>query len=140
MKDLLLGIYNFIFRRSLYVVADARDSSITLSKRLFKHMDIMSKDRADVFVFRIQGDNTFGFMLNPDIKQKTQLCQVQYNDKHKCIGFETLCPTVAKIFYVYGIRQHDARVKLSVKVRRLPDGKVFYKICRPHEKPAWKKQ
>ena len=80
-----------------YVIADPTDNSITLSKRLFLHIknNARKSDAARVFVFRISGNDTFGFSINPDIKQPTQMCDIQYNDKYKCIGFETLCPSVA---------------------------------------------
>ena len=59
-------------------------------KRLFLHIKGKAKkgDAAQVFVFRIAGQDSFGFTVNPNIGQPTQLCDIQYNDKYKCIGFE----------------------------------------------------
>jgi hypothetical protein len=149
MKDLLLNIYNYIFRRSLYIIADASDSSITLSKRLCKHIDVFKLDAAKVFVFYIPPkdnpvdneiktvkgylrDGSYGFTINPDLRQPTQMAEIQYNTKHKCIGFETLNPTVARMIFDFHI--YKQRVRLSVKVRRTKQGMVYYEILRPYEK------
>ena len=96
-----------------YVIADPTDNSITLSKRLFLHIknNARKSDAARVFVFRISGNDTFGFSINPDIKQPTQMCDIQYNDKYKCIGFETLCPSVGRILYEYGLSDKKCDVK-----------------------------
>lgn len=115
-----------------YVIADPADNSITLSRRLFLHIKNNAKksDAARVFVLRISGDNTFGFIINPAIKQATQMCDIQYNDKYKCIGFETLCPSVGRILYEYGLSD-NCRVKLSVSVQKTPQGKTYYKFDKP---------
>ena len=49
--------------RNYYVIADGNDNSITLSKRLFLHIKGKAKkgDAAQVFVFRIAGQDSFGF-------------------------------------------------------------------------------
>lgn len=120
------------------MIADPSDNSVTLSKHLFNHM---KKDAercgADgspsVFVFRIPHNNAFGFMLNPDISEPTQLCQIQYNGKYRCIGFETLCPSVGRILYEYGLPAFR-QVKLSVEVRETPQGKTYYQLIPPTRK------
>lgn len=116
-----------------YIVADPADNSITLSKRLFLHIknNAQEGDAARVFVFKVSGSNIFGFIVNPDIEQPTQLCDIQYNDRYRCIGFETLNPSVGRIFYEYGLPV-ARRVKLSASVEHLPDGKTYYKIDRPN--------
>lgn len=125
-----LRLYNFLFGRSLYVIADATDNSITLSKRLFHKMGVMELDVAKVYVFSIPLSKTYAFILNPPFDKPTQLCDIQYNSKHRCVGFETLCPTVNRIFYDYRL-PHDRRCKLSVKLRKTVEGVVYYEICRP---------
>lgn len=117
-----------------YVIADPADNSITLSKRLFHHIkdNAAEGDAPVVFVFRIPEDGTFGFMLNPGIEQPTQMCEIQYNDKHKCVGFESLCPSVGRIFYDYGLGD-DKTVIFSVSVRRI-NGKIYYQFDRPDAK------
>lgn len=116
--------------RAFYVIADAGDNSITLSRALFRHMGIMRRsDEAKVFVFRIPYHREYGFTLNPHLDEPTQLADVQYNSKYRCIGFETLNPTVNRIAYDYGLPAL-ARYKFTVQVCRVHD-LVYYKICRP---------
>lgn len=115
-----------------YVVADPADNSITLSKRLFRHI----RDNADaggeasVFVFRIPQNAAFGFMVNHGIDKPTQLCRIQYNGRYRCVGFETLCPSVGRIFFEYGLPPFR-QAKLSVSVCRTPQGRVYYQIDVP---------
>ncbi|MCL1609505.1 hypothetical protein [Marseilla massiliensis] len=120
-----------------YVIADPSDNSVTLSKRLFFHMKKCAEssgvDGASVFVFRIPQGGTFGFMLSPEISEPTQLCQIQYNGKYRCIGFETLCPSVGRIFFEYGLPALRP-VKLSVSVRQTPQGKTYYQFDLPTHK------
>lgn len=115
----------------VYVIADATDNSITFSRRLFKRLNVMGLDVARIYAFYIPDTRCYGFMLNPPIEQETQLADVQYNSKHRCIGFECLCPTVNRIFYDYGLPA-NARCKLSVKVCKTKEGLTYYQICRPY--------
>ena len=133
----MMMIFSNLIRkwRSLhyYVIADPADNSVTLSKRLFAHMRKEAGDDASVFVFRIPHHGTFGFMLNHGIAEPTQLCQIQYNAKYRCVGFETLCPSVGRIFYEYGLPALRP-VKLSVEVRKTPQGKTYYQLTQPTRK------
>ena len=115
-------------RRRFFVIADPTDNSITLSKSLFRHMDVMDMDVAKIYVFRV--GTKYAFTINPDLGGvETQLADIQYNAKHKTIGFECLVPTVNRIFYDYDL-PHDKRVKLTVRVRKA--GKlVYYELCCP---------
>lgn len=115
-----------------YIIADCNDNSITFSRKLYKHIELSSHcdDRAQVFVFKVPAWNTFGFAVNPEIPDKTHLDEIQYNEKYRTIGFESLCPTVNTIFYEYGLPA-DLKMKLTVTVRKLADGKVFYNIEHP---------
>ncbi|MBR5281316.1 MAG: hypothetical protein IKU22_00880 [Alistipes sp.] len=116
-----------------YVIADPADNSVTLSKALFTHIKNNARegDEARVFVFRV-GDR-YGFMANPGIEQPTQMCDIQYNDKYRCIGFETLCPSVGQILYDYGLNATQ-RVKMSVSVCHTLQGKVYYQFECPNAK------
>lgn len=118
-----------------YVIADPADNSITLSKALFGHImnNAHEGDYARVFVFKIPHTGCFGFMTNPEIEQPTQMCDIQYNDKYRCIGFESLCPSVGQIFYEYGLGA-TGRVKLSVSPQRTCNDKIYYQLERPHAK------
>lgn len=120
-----------------YVIADPSDNSVTLSKHLFNHMKKCAERSGEgdvsVFVFRVTKEGTFGFMLSPEISEPTQLCQIQYNGKYRCIGFETLCPSVGRILYEYGLPAFR-QVKLSVEVRETPQGKTYYQLIPPTRK------
>lgn len=116
-----------------YVIADPADNSVTLSKALFNHIkdNAHEGDEARVFVFKVA--QNYGFMTNPGIEQPTLMCNIQYNDKYRCIGFATLCPSVGLILYGYGLPA-DRRVKLSVSVCRTTQGKLYYQFDRPDAK------
>lgn len=116
-----------------YVITDPADNSVTLSKALFRHIRNNAKegDKACVFVFRV--GQHYGFMVNPDIEQPTQMCEIQYNSKYRCIGFETLCPSIGQIYYDYGLNATQ-RLKLSVTICRTKTGRVYYQIERPSGK------
>lgn len=115
-----------------YVIADPADNSVTLSKALFVHIKNNAKEGevARVFAFRVADMDTFGFAVNPDIDKPTQMCDIQYNGRYKCIGFETLCPSVCRILYEYGL-QDNHRVKMSVSVHKTTQGRIYYQFDRP---------
>lgn len=125
--------------RKYYVLTDPRDNSITLSKHLFRHMrdNEDGGKEANVFVFKIPSEDSFnyGFMVNPDINTPTQLCQIQYNSKYKCIGFETLCPSVGRILFDYGLSAMN-QVKFSISIDKTVNGKIFYVIDNPKKKSS----
>lgn len=118
-----------------YVVADPSDNSITLSKHLFRHIRDNAKDGGDtsVFIFRIPENGAFGFMCDHGLGDSAQLGRIQYNGRYRCIGFETLCPSVGRIFYEYGLPALRP-VKLSVSVMRTGQGKIYYQIDIPNTK------
>ena len=135
--NILNNIYNMLFHRSMYIIADPRDNSITLSRRLVRRMGVMKAEQAKVFVFKTNDKyQRYAFTLNPQLTEPTQLCDIQYNTQHRCIGFETLCPTVNKIFYDYRLPLAKA-VKLSVRSRTLRHI-TYYVIIPPYEKSIGK--
>lgn len=125
-------ILQWIDNLTAYVIVDGADNSVTLSKRLAKKMKVMQLAEVKVFVFYIPDMHSYGFMLNPHFESETQLSELQYNDKYRSIGFETLCPTVNRILYDYGLPQ--VKCKLSVKKHRTADGKEYYQMCKPNGK------
>lgn len=113
-----------------YVILDPKDNSVTLSKALFKHMKKNAKgESANVFVFKIKHNDNYAFMVNPNLEQPTQLCEIQYNDKYKCIGFETLCPSVGKILYDYGMPDSQTlKMSVSVQLTHGEEPAIYYQI------------
>lgn len=118
-----------------YVLMDSGDNGVSLSKHLFRHIKDNATDNCntDVFVFYIPESDTYGFMQDDGIEQPTQRCTIQYNGKYKCVGFETLCPSVGTILYHYGLPA-DCRIKLSVSVKRNVLGKIYYQFEKPNAK------
>jgi hypothetical protein len=117
----------------MYVVADATDNSITFSKKLFTELDVMNLDVARIYTFYIPDSKCYGFILNPNFEQETQLADVQYNGKTKSVGYECLVPTVNRMFYDYGLPA-NSKCKLSVKVCLTTEGVKYYQICKPYGK------
>ena len=110
-------------KHKYFVIMDAKDNSVTLSKAVFKELggENMKCDR--VIVTRSQ----LGYVFTNEHKMSdkdTVLCAIQLNQKHNCIGFETLCPTVNRIFYDYGLKP-DISAKLSVEIHFAGDMKYF---------------
>ena len=123
--------------RRNFVIIDTRDNSVTFSHRLFCHIKNVYGDddiQPKVFVFYTPATKCYGFAVNPPLDQPTQLADIQYNSKHKCIGFECLNPTVAKILYDYGVKPYLKPCKLTVTKQVTPQGGVYFQIERPHEK------
>lgn len=121
-------------RKGCYVIADAKDNSVTFSKGLCSLLDLFNLDQVKVYVAELTGTGgakEYAFILNPKIDEPTQLADIMYNSKHKCVGFESLCPTVNRIFYDYGLPA-DSTCRLSVRQGRTADGSVtYYRICNP---------
>ena len=140
----LLLRWTWYAHMKLYVIADAADNSITFSRHLFRLLDVMDEAEAKVYVTQLANVTgllsswkipLYAFCINPPIKQETQLADIQYNSKYHCIGFESLCPTVARICYDYGISALQ-RVKLSVAPRTVTGrgeayGMKYYVILPP---------
>lgn len=118
-----------------YVVADSRDNSITFSHALFRHISkrVNGSEDAKVIVFRVPECGCYGFMVNPRLSQETQLADIQYNGKFRSIGFESLCPTVVRIFTDYGLQPFMNTVCLSVLPSRTADGILYYQILPPRK-------
>lgn len=120
-------------RRHCFVLMDARDSSVTFSGSLFKRLQLLygEADEPRVFVFYIPSSRCYGFMVNPAIDTPTQMGCVQYNSKHRCIGFESLNPTVARMFYEYGVSDFQRPCKLSVSRQTTKARQLYFRIERP---------
>lgn len=121
-------------KKDCFVIADARDNSITFSKGLCHLLDLWHLEEVKVYVATLTGigdKKEYAFILNPPIGVPTQLADIMYDSKHKCIGFESLCPTVNRIFYDYNLPA-DSTCKLSVRMGKTDEGDItYYKICNP---------
>lgn len=114
----------------LFVILDAADSSITLSRALVRVIRRSEAADADsIFVFRTAPDKRYAFMPDPPIDQPTQLSTLQYNTRYRCVGFETLCPTAARILYDYGVTANRCRLSVTPVVNS--DGRRYYIIEPP---------
>jgi len=127
----LLRRWRWLRHRLLYVIADATDNSVTMSRALVDMIDPLSLDETKVMVFRTGGE--YAFIVNPILECETHYADIQYNQKHRCVGFECLVPTVNRIFYDYGIKH--LKVKLSVEPIECSDTlsktKRYYILLRP---------
>lgn len=120
--------------RRNFVILDPRDNSVTFSRRLFHRLKTTYEDvdiQPKVFVFFIPATKRYGFAINVPLEQTTQLADIQYNPKHKCIGFESLNPTVAKILYDYGVWHFLKPCKFTVTTQTTPQGQLYFQIERP---------
>lgn len=117
--------------RGLYVIADGSDNSVTLSRRLYRLLGVEKLERAKVFVFRVSSDGSYGFTLNPAFADSTQVSDIMYNSKYRCIGFESLCPTVNRILYDYGLPSGH-KYKFTVEPVRA-GAFTYYKILKGHD-------
>lgn len=122
-------------KKDCFVIADAKDNSITFSKGLCSLLDLWNLEQVKVYVTTltgVEGKKQYAFILNPPIDVPTQLADIMYDSKHKCIGFESLCPTVNRIFYDYNLPA-DSSCKLSVREGKTANGGItYYMICNPN--------
>jgi len=119
-------------RHDCFLIADATDNSLTFSKALCKKLDVFNITNPSIFVFSIPSEKKYGFTLDHQFKDNTQLSTIQYNEKYKTIGIETLCPTVNRIFYDYGLPV-NSKCKLSVVEKKTKQGNItYFEICNPY--------
>lgn len=131
MKQFLHRFRSWLWSLRRFVVLDPADNSVTLSRLLFRDMQRRADGgAARVFVFGVSAEHSFGFMLGAPREEPTQLCDIQYNDRYRCVGFETLCPSVGRMLYTWKLPP-TTRCKLSVALRSLPDGRAYYLILPP---------
>lgn len=113
----------------MYVILDINDSSISFSKKLHKDIEesFLNNEGAKgkVFAFYEPTSRRYGFTIDAEGMDNTQLADIQYNLKHVCVGFESLNPTVARILYAYRI--NEEKVKLNV-TKRIAGNISYYRI------------
>ncbi len=115
------------------VKLDPTDSSITISRRLLQHIarNHPSVDDQPQRLIVVHAGNTFAFVVNPQglTPEQTALADLQYNDRHRCFGFETLVPTVSCMLYRY--RLPNRAVRLAVRPVPHPVHRFIYRILPP---------
>ena len=67
------------------------------------------------------------------VPKQGRMERLMYNDKYKCIGFESLCPSVGLMLYEHGLPS-DSIVKLSVSIHHTSKGLIYYQIEKPNGK------
>lgn len=107
--------------RGCWAILDPRDSSVTLSRRLYQTMGFVEGMENRVIVARVE--KNYAFVLNPKLDKNAQMGTIQVNQRLHCVGFETLAPTVARILYDYGL---PATVPCKLSVTRHREGDVLY--------------
>jgi hypothetical protein len=128
IKNFIKTLREWLYTNKLYVVADPNDNSITFSKALLLHIKNNHIDKKPrIFVFRIGHNGNYGFMVDPKLEKETVMCDIQENAQYKCVGFESLCPTVQHIFYYYGLPA-DKQKKLKVSIHKTKDGDIYYQL------------
>ena len=131
----LIDKINCLRHRNDFVVLDGRANSVTLSKGIYDH--IMQKERTDnsIFVFRLSDRGTYGFCMREDWKElskvNTIFTQLQFNQKHKKIGFRSDYPSVTAILDEYDLPL-DRMVRLTCIPRKSAKGEPYYEIMRPN--------
>jgi hypothetical protein len=122
-----------------YVTVDGTDNSVTFSPQLVR---LICRDNygeiagATAFSFIERGSrDVYSFAINaPVTAQCAGVSAVQYNSRHHCVGFASLCPTVNRVLYDYDL--HGRRAKLYVRRTRtwLADSGrhiIVYQYLRP---------
>lgn len=118
-----------LFPQRMFVITDPSDNSVTLSKAVFSHLRKHSEQNiAKVIVFRLSDTQEYAFAITDKSAEETQICDIQFNEKYNCIGFESLCPTVVRILYDYGLP--NIKTKLSIGVRKIHNH-IVYIIRKP---------
>ena len=115
--------------RRCFVILDPRDNSVTFSRALFERIrGVYGSDDTPpkVFMFLTPANGCYGFTINPDLGRPTQLADIQYNARHKCIGFESLNPAVTRILYDYGITSYHRPRRFPVSVQIAPPGRLYF--------------
>ena len=121
--------------QKMAAVLDPEDGSITIDEKLYKQMD---KDchgmLKDVYCFQINDGDTpkYGWICNPydtifkgEDTASRPVADVQYNTKSNTIGFMPTNPTLALMFYNWGIEDVKVRVRVT---RHEANGHIYYQI------------
>ena len=105
-------IFSAMTNVMLFVELDATDNSITLSRRLVNHVKDKITEENNVYVFKVLEEYAFAINVKELKNEDTVRAPLQYNDRHKTVGFYAACPSVNRIVYDYNLPdQAIVRVK-----------------------------
>jgi len=104
---------------------------MTINQELYNAMNVENTEDIRIFVFRVE--DSFGFIINSEETKNDNVhySTLQYNSKHKSIGFETLNPTVNRMFYDFKLPGTITKCKLSVTKEKVK-GRTYFKIHKPY--------
>lgn len=109
-------IFSAMTNVMLFVELDATDNSITLSRRLVNHVKDKITEENNVYVFKVLEEYAFAINVKELKNEDTVRAPLQYNDRHKTVGFYAACPSVNRIVYDYNLPdQAIVRVKKKRK-------------------------
>jgi len=112
--------------KKLYIIADTKDNSITLSPGLCDELHI-DKGIIRIFLFKIKDEKSFAFKrVSQKFAEQTECGIVSFNPILKTYGFIALCPTVNLLFYEMGIESETKKFKIAKTT--LSDNSIIYKI------------
>lgn len=116
-----------------FIIADPRDNSISFSRALFRNISKNYKDtsNAKAIIVNLGLPQSFGIVINPAVSSNVAVADIQYNNKFRTIGFESLSPSVNALLYHLGIIDISTPVRLSVIPASCGRSQLFYKIISP---------
>lgn len=118
-------IFSAMTNVMLFVELDATDNSITLSRRLVKQVKDKITEENNVYVFKVLGEYAFAVNVKELKNEDTVRAPLQYNDRHKTVGFYAACPSVNRIVYDYNLPD-----QAIVRVKKKRNNNIEYFIMK----------
>ena len=118
---------------SWYVTMDTEKNFTTFSRSLCKHLISRYGTVKNIVTFSFNHGKNYGFTLESNLEDKTQLGLIHYNPKLRSFGYESIIPTVSKIFNDYNISGKVTTCRFKVNIRKAHNGMVIYELERPEE-------
>ena len=109
----------------LFVELDATDNSITLSRRFVNHVKDKITEENNVYVFKVLEEYAFAINVKELKNEDTVRAPLQYNDRHKTVGFYAACPSVNRIVYDYNLPD-----QAIVRVKKKRNNNIEYFIMK----------
>lgn len=118
-------IFSAMTNVMLFVELDATDNSITLSRRLVKQVKDKITEENNVYVFKVLEEYAFAINVKELKNEDTVRAPLQYNDRHKTVGFYAACPSVNRIVYDYNLPD-----QAIVRVKKKRNNNIEYFIMK----------